>query len=95
MAHGVSTGPKATHYRVWCPDYGGTKDDSRRVDAYCPGYAAERWAERNDADSADYLIVGGQPAVVVVAEAFEGAPEHRFTVSGEQVPKYRATPCKG
>ena len=81
---------KGTTYLVWCPDRGATKEDGRRVLAYDPSSAATRWAEWDDASSADYTIVGGTPADVVVAEDRDGAPEHRFTVTGESCPIYRA-----
>ncbi len=61
-----------------------------RVDAFSPESAAVKWAERDDADSADYLIVRGNDATVLVAEDRDGAPEHRFIVSGESCPVYRA-----
>ncbi|WP_291784457.1 hypothetical protein [Luteibacter sp.] len=79
-----------TAYRVWCPERGSTKEDGMRVDAFSPESAAVKWAERDDADSADYLIVRGNDATVLVAEDHDGAQEHRFTVSGESCPVYRA-----
>jgi hypothetical protein len=77
-------------YVVWCPDRGATKEDGRRFAAYDAERAATLWAEWDDASSADYTIVGGTPAEVVVAEARDGAAEHRFIVSGESSPTYRA-----
>lgn len=79
-----------TAYRVWCPDRGATKEDGQLIRSYSPESAATRWAEWDDASSADYSIVGGNPADVVVAEDRDGAPEHRFTVFGESSPVYRA-----
>ena len=81
---------RGTTYRVWCPDRGATKDDGRRVVAREPESAATAWAEWDDAHSADYSIVAGNDATVLVAEDRDGAPEHRFTVSGESCPVYRA-----
>jgi hypothetical protein len=81
---------RRTTYRVWCPDRGATKEDGRRIVAYNAERAATAWAEWDDASSADYTIVGGTPADVVVAEEHDGAPEHRFTVFGESRPTYRA-----
>lgn len=60
------------------------------IAATCAEAAAVKWAERDDADSADYLIVRGNDATVLVAEDRDGAPEQRFTVSGESCPVYRA-----
>ena len=81
---------RGTTYRVWCPDRGATKEDGLRILAYDPEIAATKWAEWDDASSADYSIVGGAPAEVLVAEDRDGAPEHRFTVTGESCPTYRA-----
>lgn len=81
---------RGTEYRVWCPDRGATKEDGRRILAYDAESAATKWAEWDDAASADYTIVGGTPADVVVAEERDGAPEHRFKVFGESHPTYRA-----
>ena len=81
---------RGTPWRVWCPDRGATKEDGRKVFAHSAEAAAVEWAEWDDASSADYTIVGGTPADVVVAEDRDGAPEHRFTVSGESSPVYRA-----
>lgn len=79
-----------TEYLVWCPDRGATKGDGRRIKAFDPESAATKWAAWDDAHSADYTIVGGSPEQVVVAETHDGAPEHLFTVSGEQCAIYHA-----
>lgn len=82
--------PQGTWWLVWCPERGQCKDDGRRVVATYPEAAAVKWAERDDADSSDYSILRGNDADVLVAEDRDGAPEHRFTVSGERCPVYRA-----
>jgi hypothetical protein len=79
-----------TEYVVWCPDRGATKEDGRHINAFDHESAATRWAKWDDAHSADYTIVGGSDAIVLVAAVDDGAPEHKFTVSGESVPVYRA-----
>ena len=79
-----------TEYVVWCPDRGAVKEDGRHIDAFDHESAATRWAEWDDASSADYTIVGGTPTEVLVAEVEDGAPEHRFTVTGETRAVYRA-----
>lgn len=79
-----------TAYRVWCPDRGADKEDGLFIRSYSPEGAATAWAEWDDAQSADYTIVGGTPVDVLVAEDRDGAPEHRFTVTGEPHPTYRA-----
>ena len=83
---------KKTEYVVWCPDRGATKEDGRHIDAFDAESAATRWAEWDDSSSADYTIVSGTPAEVLVAEVDDGAPEHRFTVTGETCAIYRARP---
>lgn len=81
---------RGTWWHVWCPERGQEKGDTRMVVSHSAEAAARTWAERDDAESADYSIVGGTPAEVVVAEDRDGAPEHRFTVSGESCPVYHA-----
>ena len=80
-------------YLVWCPENGQERDDGRRFTASDAGDAASRWAKWYDAWGADYLIVGGSAAVVMV-ESPDGSVE-QFTVTGESMPAYRAYPAKG
>jgi len=77
-------------YVVWRPDWGQGKEDGRHIDAHSSRAACERWAAQEDAESADYLIVRGNPVTLVVAIAAEGAEEQTFVVTGEAVPEYRA-----
>jgi hypothetical protein len=77
-------------YLVWCPDLGSTEEDGRKIMAHDPEDAACLWARREDSRSADYWIVGGTDANVVVRDP-DGA-EHALIVSGESVPSYRARP---
>lgn len=77
-------------YLVWYPDRGGSREDGRRVRSHSPEGAAIAWAQWDDARSADYTIVGGQPAEIVVAEDRHGSPEYLFTVTGESCPVYTA-----
>lgn len=79
-----------TAFQVWCPERGQEKGDGMLIRAHSAESAAVKWAERDDAESADYLIVRGNDATVLVAEDRDGAPEQRFTVSGESCPVYRA-----
>lgn len=81
-------------FRVWCEEYGQDADDARMVDAVDAEAAAEKWAEDQDSRSADYSIVGGQPATVKVQEATGHAdsPVQEFVVHGESVPHYSARP---
>ena len=84
------TCPPAWH--VWQPDQGSTREDARTVYAYSRDTAVERWAERDDAESADYCIIRGTEATVLIARA--DGPEKdvvaTYTVSGESVPEYTA-----
>lgn len=79
-----------TEYIVWCPDRGATKEDGHHIKAFDPESAATRWAEWDDARSADYTIVSGSPVEVLVAELHDGAPEFRFSLSGERSIIYQA-----
>lgn len=83
-----------TKYIVWRPDYGQTMEDGREIEALCADYAAQDWAQRDDCESADYLIVGGNPAELMALEVGSTMPPLRFSVSGESVAVYRAVPMK-
>lgn len=78
-----------TEYVVWNPSNGQTQEDGRHIDAHCARSAVEQWAQHDDAESADYTIVAGSPAEVMVSDCDGGEPE-RYSVSGESVPEYRA-----
>jgi hypothetical protein len=84
-----------TRYVVWRPDYDQTREDGRVIEAVGPNYAAEEWALRYDCESADYLIVSGNSAEVLVAEVGSSLPPFRYSVSGESVPSYRASMLHG
>lgn len=74
---------------VWSLDYGGTEEDAIPLRASRPDKAAEEWAKRSDRTSADYSIVGGSDATVLVRDT--GSREvFRYLVSGETVPSYSA-----
>ena len=76
-------------FRVYRPDHGQEPEDGRLVEAYDAQSAAAVWAHWSDASSADYTIVGGTPAEVLVRQ--EGTTvDQKFTVYGESVPQYRA-----
>jgi hypothetical protein len=81
---------------VWCPDLGSGPDDGREIMAHDPEDAACLWARREDSDSADYWIVGGTDANVMVRDP-QGR-ERALIVSGETAASYRArlkTPACG
>lgn len=69
-------------YLVWCLDYDTTREDARIFEAIDHQDAVERWAKFEDSSSADYLIVGGQDANVMVAEDYDGSEEKNFNVGG-------------
>ena len=75
-------------YLVWCPDLGSDADDGFSIMAHDPENAACIWARREDSNSADYWIIGGQDANVIVRD-LQGV-EHALIVSSESVPSYRA-----
>jgi len=76
---------------VWDPDAGETIDDARTVRGFDASDAAENWAERSDSDSAEYAIVRGSPATVLVRSAAdEAAPIEKYEVHGESAPSYNA-----
>lgn len=79
-----------TKYLVWRPEYGQEPEDGTVVDAYDANSAACKWAERDDAESADYLIVRGSDATVKVRAVNKPTDEWEMIVSGESVPSYRA-----
>ncbi len=79
-----------TKYLVWRPEYGQEPEDGKVIDAYDAKSAAKKWAEQYDAESADYLIVGGADATVKVRPVNNRANELEIIVSGESVPSYSA-----
>ncbi len=75
-------------FTVWCPERDQDFEDGRSFDAYDPEMAAEKWAEYDDAYSAEYSIVGGQEVTVTVRD--ESGQDSSFVVSGEAEPVYFA-----
>lgn len=67
----------------------GKKPQDKGVCAYNAEEAVERWARWDDANSADYHIVGGQPAKVMARDLSTGTATE-WIVSGESVPHYSA-----
>lgn len=76
-------------YVVWCPDHCESEDDARAIEAHDAEDAAEKWAEKDDCESAEYAIVGGD-AVEVRVRDVESAAMSAFEVSGESIPSYHA-----
>lgn len=79
---------KVKTFLVWCLDHESTRDDAKRIKAAHHADAASLWAEWEDAHSADYWIVGGQTATVMVAEDVAGSEAIKYTVTGQSVPVY-------
>lgn len=76
-------------FKVWCADRCKCPEDADSVMAIDAAHAAETWAERSDADSGEYRIVGGHSVSVMVWSVDGDAPVE-FIVKGEAVPSYRA-----
>lgn len=74
---------------VYNPDDGGP-EDARKIHATCGGEAAEKWAEVDDAESADFHIAHGASVVVLARLADSDDAWERYSVSGESVPSYTA-----
>jgi hypothetical protein len=53
-------------YTVWCPELGGGPEDGKTISANDHEDAACIWARREDAESANYWIVGGDGTTVAV-----------------------------
>ena len=74
---------------VWCPELGGGPEDGREIVAHDHEDAACIWARREDAESADYWIVGGDGTSVVVRDS--GGDEKTLRVTAEPAIHYRAS----
>lgn len=78
----------SARFLVWCPELGSTAEDGREILSDDAEDAARIWARREDAESADYWIVGGSGATVVVRSP-DGS-ECRMRVTGEPTIRYTA-----
>lgn len=74
---------------IWNPENGQAEEDGTKISALSSEAAVREWAEWDDARSADYLIVGGQPATVKLRDLNSNTVTD-WIVSGESVPHYRA-----
>lgn len=78
-------------FDAWCPDLGSGPEHARTFEARSAYDAAEAWANWEDAQSAEYWIVGGSEARVCVRQS--GQTEvHEFVVAGTMTRQYRARP---
>lgn len=73
---------------IWRPEHDQAEEDVRPTYAKHITDAVEKWAEEDDAHSADYSIVGGAAATVTVKDTAGNVTT--WTVSGEAVPSYTA-----
>lgn len=76
-------------YWIWSDDLGQDEGCARAVSANSTESAVTEWAERQDARSADYTIVGGQEVIATVRDCDTGEVS-QWIVTGESVPLYRA-----
>lgn len=83
----------AKKYLVWCPEHSQEPEDGREITAFDHEDAACMWARREDAESADYWIVGGDGTTVGV-RAPDGT-EKMVRVTGEPDIRYRARAQEG
>lgn len=74
---------------VWCQELGSGPEDGRVFMAHDHEDAACIWARREDAESADYWIVGGAGTSVVVRDS--DGMEKTLRVTGEPAIHYRAS----
>ena len=81
-------------YRIWCPDQGETKEAGRLIKANYIEEAVERWAHLEDHESAEYMIVGGSDATVLVFD-IEAGTQSTWVVKGESIPSYHARQVGG
>ena len=77
-----------TTFLIWREDE--SEDDARSVIAWDARSAVEDWASYDDCHSADYSIVKGDDATVLVRRDTPGAEVMRYVVSGETVAQYTA-----
>ena len=65
-------------------------EEGKTIDAYDHQSAAEKYAEWEDSQTAEYLFAGGGEEIITVTDD-RGNVSKRFRVSGETVPSYYAT----
>lgn len=83
-------------YVVWRPDQGQEEEDGHKIRCRDDEYtAAELWADWSDWNSADYSIVKGNDATVLVRRIDKpGCKIFKFNVTGESVRQYYAAIAK-
>ena len=78
-------------FRVWWPDRGQEQLDGPEVKAFDHEEAAKKWADWYDNRSADYAIVGGELAEVLVLGEGDAEPK-RLSVYGYTDRRYGIKP---
>jgi hypothetical protein len=76
-------------FTVWCPEDGEGPEDGRTITAIDAEQAAELWAERDDAEGAEYRIAGGWSEPTVVVSCVDGT-QAAFRLTGLSSPVYSA-----
>ncbi len=71
-------------YLCWNEDED-EEEDARPIEATCPDYAAEKWAEEDDSNSAEYSISKGNAATVCVKSP--DGTVNKYVIHGKLDPK--------
>lgn len=75
-------------YTVWCPELSLDEADGKKIAASDAAEAATIWAQREDSESSDYWIVGGDGTTVIVRDEY--GREETIRVWGERRIEYYA-----
>lgn len=75
-------------YTVWCHELDSSEADGKKIEAGDADQAATIWAEREDSESGDYWIVGGDGTTVIVRDEY--GREETIRVWGERRIEYYA-----
>lgn len=78
-------------FLVWCEEQGECEDDARTIYAHDAESAAQKWADQEDHESAEYSIVAQKWEPTVTVQDQRDNELKWFIVSGEAVPSYSAT----
>lgn len=84
------------HYRVWCEEFGQSREDAATVVTITgegARDAAQEWARREDRGESEFSICYGRPPVIANVESPDGTVS-AWAVRGECVPVYFATEAR-
>jgi hypothetical protein len=92
MSFGTAVHTCPPRWDIWRPDHGEERGDRHPERGEDAEAAVTLWAERDDSDSAEYSIVGGEEATVhVCPHDADGDAQHEvWRVYGEAQPVYHA-----